>query len=404
VSGQPPALIGTAHLLKRAYAGENLLPLHLRLIEQLDANPNDPGTLMDLCALEQLLGDRPSGLSRQSAALSLQHIYRSSWPASAGALRVLAIAAPGDIGTNTPIEFLLQGGDTILTTLYLCRGQPIPTELPMHDIAIVTIGESDETTCTLRELARVTKAWPCQVLNDPGRVLDLSRERLQLVLTGLPGVVIPATRRVSRLELGRLAENPNRLGCLLPGADFPVIVRPVGSHAGRGLARVAASTDITPYLASNADVEFTISPYIDYRSADGRFRKYRIVWVDGVPHPCHMAICNDWKVWYLNADMAENAANRAEEATFMDDFAAGFARRHARALAAICGALGLHYVGMDCAEMPNGDLLVFEADISLIVHDMDPPEIFPYKLPCMRMLFADFQAMLKRQARKDVLF
>ena len=135
---QPPALIGTAHLLKRAYAGENLLPLHLRLIEKLDANPYDPGTLMDLCALEQLLGDRSSGLSRQSAALSLQQTYQSSWPSSAGALRVLALAAPGDIGTNTPIEFLLQGGGTVLTTLYLCPGQPIPTELPAHDIAIVT--------------------------------------------------------------------------------------------------------------------------------------------------------------------------------------------------------------------------------------------------------------------------
>jgi hypothetical protein len=393
----PPALLGTAHLLRRAYAGENLLPLHLRLIERLAAVPNDPATLMNLSALEQLLGDRPAGLRRQTAALARQSAYRSCWPASARALHVLAIAAPGDIGTNTPIDFLLQGGDTILTTLYVRPGA-MPTDLPPHDIAIVTIGESDETAATLSHLSNAAKSWPRPMLNDPARVLDLSRERLAPRLTGLPGVCIPATARIDRSALANLSETPAKLSEFLPATGYPVIVRPVDSHAGRGLARLSHAADIAPYLAANADPEFTISPYIDYRSADGRFRKYRIVWVDGAAHPCHMAICNDWKVWYLNADMADSAANRAEEAAFMTGFAAGFGQRHAPALSAIAAALGLHYVGIDCAVTPGGELLVFEADISLIVHDMDPVEVFPYKAPCMRALFKDFQDMLGRKA------
>jgi hypothetical protein len=43
-------------------------------------------------------------------------------------------------------------------------------------------------------------------------------------------------------------------------------------------------------------------------------------------------------------------------------------------------------------------LLVFEADNTAIVHDMDPPDIFPYKVPQMRKVFEAFAAMLHRRA------
>ncbi len=388
---EPPRLHSAAALLKLAYAGADLLPRHMALLEQLQAAPHDPALLMDLCVMEQVLGDPASGLQRQAQALSQTRVYRSSWPASEHALRIMAFLAPGDIGTNTPVEFLLQGSDTVLYTLYVQHGQALPAGLPPHDIAIVTIGESDDTIPMLKQLAGDTAAWPCRVLNQPMRVLTLSRENLAPSLAGIDGVVMRDTTRIDRAQLARAN---------LPGRAFPLIVRPVGSHAGRGLVKCENRQDIDAYLAAHDDAAFTISGYVDYRSADGLFRKYRIVWVDGTPYPCHMAICAEWKVWYLNADMAENAANRAEEARFMADFRDGFARRHAPALAAIHARLGLEYFGVDCAETRDGQLLVFEGDISLIVHDLDSAEIFPYKQPVMRRLFAAYQAMLQRLAMR----
>src|SRR5208282_4636518 len=135
-----------------------------------------------------------------------------------------------------------------------------------------------------------------------------------------------------------------------------------------------------------------------YRSPDGLFRKYRIVWVDGRPFPCHMAIASQWKIWYLNADMASSAAHRAEEENFMSTFDQGFARRHAQPLAAMMERFGLEYAGIDCAELPDGRLLVFEGDIALVAHDMDPPDLYPYKGPHMQKLFAAFHEMLKRNS------
>ena len=49
---------------------------------------------------------------------------------------------------------------------------------------------------------------------------------------------------------------------------------------------------------------------------------------------------------------------------------------------------------------PDGKLLLFEADTSLVVHNMDSPVAFPYKDRHMRRLFAAFRAMLYRKAGK----
>jgi len=48
--------------------------------------------------------------------------------------------------------------------------------------------------------------------------------------------------------------------------------------------------------------------------------------------------------------------------------------------------------------------LIFEADNTAVVHNMDLPSIFPYKPPQMRKIFDAFVAMLERrvgQAREQ---
>jgi hypothetical protein len=74
----------------------------------------------------------------------------------------------------------------------------------------------------------------------------------------------------------------------------------------------------------------------------------------------------------------------------MAGFDQGFALRHADAFDALTGAFGLDYVGIDCAETLDGRLLVFEADVAMIVHAMDSAELYPYKKPAMAKLFAGF--------------
>jgi hypothetical protein len=85
----------------------------------------------------------------------------------------------------------------------------------------------------------------------------------------------------------------------------------------------------------------------------------------------------------------------------MRAFDDGFARRHQVALAETAARIGLDYFTVDCAETKSGSLLVFEADNTAIVHDLDPIELFPYKQPQMRKVFDAFAAMLERRAAQQ---
>jgi glutathione synthase/RimK-type ligase-like ATP-grasp enzyme len=214
------------------------------------------------------------------------------------------------------------------------------------------------------------------------------------MLQGQPGIIIPNTVRVGRSLLEQVGAGRLDVQGVLGDGAFPIIARPVDSHAGQGLARLEDAVAVMDYLHGMAQEEFYIARFVDYRSADGLFRKYRIVLIEGAPYACHMAISDNWVIHYLNAGMAVNPSKRAEEAHFMAEFDSGFALRHAVALAAIHARTGLDYVGMDCAESADGSLLVFEVDSNMLIHAMDPPEVFPYKQAQMRKVFAAFRAML----------
>jgi hypothetical protein len=105
-------------------------------------------------------------------------------------------------------------------------------------------------------------------------------------------------------------------------------------------------------------------------------------------------------VHYLSAGMAGDAGKRAEEARFMASFDTDFAARHQAAFASLHRRTELDYFAIDCAELPDGRLLLFEADVAMIVHDLDSESLYPYKKPAMARLFAAFQAALSAAAAR----
>jgi hypothetical protein len=408
VSSQPTEMarpicadrMGVARLTKMAVAGINLRPLWQTLIARIINGAIKAGDGLDLSLIAQLLGDKPAGLAIQHQILMSHQLFRSPCAVTKPRLRVLALAAATDIGGNMPVEFLLDESDIELMTLYVMPEIEWPVSLPDHDVAIVIASDSEECRDALRKIDLAATPWPRPLLNPPRRVCNLDRDKLHRVLDGIAGLEIPATTAVTREQLSQLSASADACRGVAADLAFPVIVRPRGSHAGAGLAKLDGPDAIGRYLDTRPEQEFFIARFVDYASRDGLFRKYRIVFIDGRPYPCHMAIADRWDIWYLNAGMSVSASKRLEEQTFMRTFDIAFARRHATALAEITGRIGLDYFTVDCAETGNGSLLIFEADNTAIVHDMDPPEIFPYKAPQMRKIFDAFAAMLDRRARQ----
>jgi hypothetical protein len=397
---RPPCAehIGLARLTRMSAAGVDLRPLWRQLVAKLIDGSIEAGEGLDLSLIAQLLGDKQAGLAIQREILASHRLFRSPCPSSKPGLRVLALAAATDIGGNTPIEFLLQDSGIELTTLYVVPELAMPDPLPDHDVAIVIASDSEDCRDALRMIGSVMPQWPRPLLNPPHLVGNLDRDKLHRLLGGIEGLEISQTVALTRARLFNLSRAVVAPADIATGFSFPLIIRPRGSHAGRGLAKIDDPAAMERYLGEHGEEEFFVSRFVDYASSDGLFRKYRIVVIDGRPYACHLAIADRWDIWYLNAEMSASPSKRLEEQAFMQTFTTGFAARHRRALRGMADRIGLDYFTVDCAELSTGSLLIFEADNTAIVHDMDPPGIFPYKVPQMRKVFDAFAAMLHRRA------
>jgi hypothetical protein len=294
---------------------------------------------------------------------------------------------------------MLDGSGITLDMAYVVPGMVLP-QPPEHDVALVAVDSSGESAAVLDEIARLIKTWPRPVLNAPQRVAQLTRAGTWQLLKSAPEIVMPMNVRIGREMLAEVGRCDTGVESILGGAGFPIIVRPSWSQAGAGLVKLEEPSAIEAYLDEWKDAEFYIAPFVDYSGRDGLFRKCRIALIDGCPYVCHMAVSQHWMIHYLNANMRYDEARRAEEARFMADFDSDFALRHAAAFKSIAERTGLDYLPIDCAETRDGKLLVFEVGTAMIVHSMDPPDLFPYKRPQMEKVFKAFQAMLYKAASR----
>jgi len=388
VSADPAEVLGPARLSRMVFEGKDLQPVWDAAMARASASAADAGARMDLATMLLLTGQQEAGLALQAEALALNAAYRRPTRARANAT-LLALVAPGDMMANTPLDFLLEDAAIDLVSLFVRPGEPVPSP-PPHDVAFLAVGQSEANAPILEAIGPALADWPRPMINGaPERIAALTRDGVAARLAEVPGLLAPMAARLDRADLARVAA-----GAPSPMA-FPLLVRPIASHAGAGLAKIGAPGDLLGYLQAQPEAHFYATPFVEYAAADGLYRKQRIVFIEGAPFIAHLAVSEHWMVHYLSAGMAEDADRRAEEAAFMASFDSGFAARHKAAFETLVARIGLDYFGIDCAETPGGDLLIFEADTAMIVHAMDPLDPFAYKQEPMRRLIAAFEAMLR---------
>jgi hypothetical protein len=302
---------------------------------------------------------------------------------------------------NTPIELLLEESNVNVLLHYVDADTTNLDDIPNHDIAFVAVAESTDNLPVLLNLERLLRDWRGPILNNAPRVvMGLSRDGVAESLREGVAVVTPAITRISRNVLQDIANGVLALEAVAGIVSYPFIVRPLDTHAGQGMEKIVDPAQLLGFLEAHPDALFYIVSFIDYSSEDGKFRKQRIAFIDGNAYASHMAVSEHWMVHYVNASMSHFEDRRAEEAAWMTNFDEDFAIRHANAFAELGRCFGLDYFAIDCAELPDGRLLVFEVDVGMYVHDMDSAELFPYKGQAMKKLFRAFEAALEQRAQK----
>jgi hypothetical protein len=271
--------------------------------------------------------------------------------------------------------------------------------LPEAEVVFNAIGDADlcgEALARVRELLR-TSAAP--VVNAPKAVMRTARVEAARRMAQVPGVRAAATVAVAR---ARLATAPAAVAAE-NGLSWPLLVRSPGFHTGLHFVKIDEPETVAAQIAELPGDELFLMPFIDTRSArDGRVRKYRALTIDGVLYPAHAAISEHWKVHYFSADMADNAAHRAEDRAFLEAMPEVLGMRAYIALEMAAAILGLDYGGIDFGIDAEGNVVVFEANAAMNVPFPDPDPRWDYRREPVARIHRAVREMLVRRATTRV--
>jgi hypothetical protein len=262
--------------------------------------------------------------------------------------------------------------------------------LPPHQVVFNAIGDADLAATALAAAQSVVALTNAPVINLPSAVLATGRAD-HARLSRLPGVVMPAIVTLPR-EVLSSPDAPTTVA--RHGFRFPLLVRTPGFHTGRHFLRVDSPEALAGAVAELPGKELTVIEFLNARGADGKVRKYRVMMIDGQLYPLHVAISSHWKIHYFTAEMAEQPANRAEDAEFLENMPDVLGPRVMEALAQIQATLGLDYAGIDFGVSATGDLLLFEANATMVVNPPEPDERWAYRRPAVERIFAAVRRML----------
>jgi hypothetical protein len=308
-------------------------------------------------------------------------------------INVLVLAST--IGGTVPVRHHLDESvfaTTVLFVDYYSSSQP----LPPHDLVFNAIGDADLCRTSLEAAAEILLQSTAPVINSPAAVMATGRAANAARLAGLPGVIAPKIAMLPREVLMR-PDAPTSLA--ERGFEFPFLLRSPGFHTGRYFVRVSTAGELAAALPSLPGTELMVLEYLDARASDGKIRKYRVMMVDGKFYPLHSAVSHDWKVHYFSADMVETPAHRDEDEAFLNGMPEILGARGMEALQQIHNALGLEYAGVDFSMNASGDILLFEANATMVVHPPDADSRWDYRrAPVQRVLDA-VREMFVRRAR-----
>jgi hypothetical protein len=318
----------------------------------------------------------------------------SAYRGDGAPIRVLYLTSA--VGGNIPMQHVLDPRRFEVTTL-IAESAPPEVALPPHDVVFNAVGDADRCARALAAASRIAASTTAPVLNDPARVRQTTRLRNAQRLATLPGVV---TARMAEFRRDDLAA-PDGVALLdAAGFGWPVLLRSPGYQTGEHFVRVGGPSKLAPEVAQLPGTDLLAIEFVDSRSADGAFRKYRVMTIGGRLYPMHLAISPEWKVHYFRSAMAERADHRAEEAAFLDDVHGVLGARAVTALERVAALLGLDYGGIDFALRSDGRVVVFEANATMVIVPPDADARWDYRRKAVtRALDAARAALISRVPR-----
>jgi hypothetical protein len=238
------------------------------------------------------------------------------------------------------------------------------------------IADADTCSGALEVAARIVGQISRPCFNRPASVARTTRHEVAHVLAGIPGLTVPKTIRAQNTAPSRVREAITQAGLA-----FPVLLRGVGTHGGMSLIKADSAEDVEGARPQPPRREVYVTEFRDFRSPDGRYRKFRVVVVGGEIFLRHCIIADNW---ILHATRRAAETEELESAMFKR-FEAEWRSQVQPVFREIATRLSLDFFGVDCNIDENGRVLLFEANACMNILKNTSPSPNMWDAPISRI-------------------
>ena len=341
------------------------------------------------------LGDAAG--ARRHRDKAFKHHFQTNLPYRGDGPPIPVLLLISAAGGNIPTATLLDDR-TFQTTVLVAEYADPATPLPHHSLLFNAIGDADLSHEALEAVCRLVARTDRPVINHPRAVLKTGRASNAERLRGLPNLVVPRMVTVPRSSL---TGSEAHAVVTANGFSFPFLARLPGFHTGRHFVRVESLSELIAAVAQFPGEDVCLIDQLDARDGEGFYRKLRVMIIDRKIYPLHLAISRNWKIHYFKADMADSPENRRVDEAFLDDMPLFIGPRGMAALERINTALDLDYGGVDFAVKTDGDILLFEANATMVMVPLSNDPKWDYRRPAFDAVFGAIRDMLLARAIGD---
>ena len=274
-----------------------------------------------------------------------------------------------------------------VTRNYFRQGRQ--AELTGYSVLVNLITEPEGNAKVFENLKKLLRGVTGRLVNSPDAVLRTTRDLVAKRLAGTPGLIVAKT---VRLQGGKPAVAARALD--KAGAKPPLIVRRVGTHSGRILGLFDTRDEAVAALERSGD--HVATEFVDFQSADGLYRKYRVFFIG--PHIVlrHMLVSDQWNVHAKDRTrfMAERPEVVAEERVLFETAGDPFPPYVMATFRAVRDRMGLDFFGMDFGIDAGGQVVLFEANATMSFFPFAQDSQFEYLRACFAPAQAAFRELL----------
>ena len=151
------------------------------------------------------------------------------------------------------------------------------------------ITEAEHNAKILGGLQALLGGLPARVINPPDAVLRSTRDQVAELLAGIDGLIAPKTVRLH-------GDQPEMAARALAGAgvELPIILREAGTHGGKIIGLFDSIEGAMDAVERGRD--HIATHFVDFRSDDGLYRKFRVFFIGRRRIIRHKLISDSWSV------------------------------------------------------------------------------------------------------------